>query len=189
MNRLKIILVLACLAANCAASSPLQKPIPTEATVVAQFDEKFPPTPDAVEKFLGEKFIRTSTADHFNFLNTDNWKDAVGLFQEALVAQAKKKELPYSALRRSLDTIMSEREDLAIVPVAAYMTKLAGEEAWIVVCLWENDIAGKSLAPPTLVGVPAKQTPPEKISLGIAHIRVFVYKTKDNALGAFATCL
>lgn len=84
---------------------------------------------------------------------------------------------------------MTERKDLAIVPIAAYLTKLTDNEAWIVVCLWEDDIAGKTFTPPPSLEKPAKPATDEHISLGISHVRVFVYYTKDNLLGAFATCL
>jgi hypothetical protein len=106
------------------------------------------------------------------------------------VAKAKKQKLPHIALRRSLETIAKERGELAIVPIAAYLTRLSDQEAWIIVCLWEDDLAGKTLiSPPTLVGQSPRPKAPEHVTLDIAHIRVFVYYTKDNQLGAFATCL
>lgn len=190
MTYLKSIFPLFCIITACSAADLPKEPAPSEYVIVGRFDEKFPPVPDDMQEFLANKFIQAPLHEHFTSLNTDNWKTAVGSFQKNLVAKAKKQQLPHAALRRSLETILKERGELAIVPIAAYITKLSDQEAWIIVCLWEEDMTGKALiSPPTLEGQSPKPKAPEHVTLGIAHIRVFVYYTKDNQLGAFATCL
>ena len=147
------------------------------------------------EKFLWTHFFNQKDEPSFTYITTKEWRPVAKRFHKALVAKAKKLKLPAAALDKALQAIAVSplNEKLAVIPVGAYLIRDGGEDAWAVVCNWEDDFSdSKVFEPsPSLDGAkPARERElkPEEKWLPVAHRRVFVYSVEDNRWLEFTTC-
>jgi hypothetical protein len=144
------------------------------------------------EEFLWKHFFSQADGPSFTHITTKDWRPKAREFHDALVAKAKKLNLPYAALDKSIQTAIASpvNEKLAVIPIGAYLIRDADKDAWVIVCNWEDDYSGQKLAAPSLVGQALKPAPESQdMWLPLAHRRVFVFSVEDNLWLAFTTCL
>lgn len=97
--------------------------------------------PSKTEEFLWAKFMTTDSAPKFPAITNKSWRKESAVFERALVTKAKESKLPHKALKSALNAAKKSgfNEKLAVLPVAAYLIKCEGTEAWAVIYNWEDD--------------------------------------------------
>lgn len=147
------------------------------------------------EEFLWAKFMNNDSAPKFPAITNKSWRKESAVFERTLVARAKESKLPHGALESALSAAKKSglNEKLAALPVAAYLIRCEGQDAWAVIYNWEEDFdenAVFDMPPPQL---PSKepqnslqlQKPPP---LPLEHRRVFVYSVETGDLIGYTTC-
>jgi hypothetical protein len=186
----------------CVAAEKPAKPATVDDVVVKRLDLQMPADPakdgelgqSPREKFLWDHFFNQKDDPSFEYITTKDWRLVAKKFHEALVAKAKRLNLPAEALDKALQAIAVSpaNEKLAVIPVGAYLIRDGGEDAWAVVCNWEDDLSGtRVFEPPSLDGAkPARERElgPEEKWLPVAHRRVFVYSVEGIRWLEFTTC-
>ena len=145
------------------------------------------------EKFLWTHFFNRKDEPSFDSITTKDWRPVAKKFNSALVAKAKKHHLPAEALDKALQTIavLPHNEKLAVIPVGAYLIRDGDQDAWAVVCNWEDDVTVMDVVdrlPATIDSSTKITTHTEKVALPIAHRRVFVFSVANNEWLEFTTC-
>jgi hypothetical protein len=166
---LAILLAVACISSASFASG--EKPAP-DAVVVKVLDEALPSGKDKQEKFLWDSFANKPDEQKFNAYTTEKWKDTYAVFATALLKKADEQKLDSASLRKALDLVLKDsRDKIAYLPVGAYQTTLDGKSVWIVTVKWEYpEMAEKGQ------------------SVGLGHIRAFVFDQKTLKQVGFMTC-
>ena len=202
--RLIALCFLAVLVSNpCMAAKKPAKPATVDDVVVKRLDLHMPAVDPAWddakgqsprEKFLWTHFFNRKDEPSFDSITTKDWRPVAKKFNSALVAKAKKQHLPAEALDKALQTIavLPHNEKLAVIPVGAYLIRDGDQDAWAVVCNWENDFSDAWVFEPLLLADGTKQKErelkPEEKWLPIAHRRVFVFSVANNEWLEFTTC-
>ena len=167
---LAILLATACITSVSFAAD--EKP-PPDAAVVKVLDKPLPSEKDKQEKFLWDSFANKPDEKKFNSYTTENWKETYKIFVAALLKKADDQKLNSISLRKTLDLVLKHSKDkIAYLPVGAYQTTLDGKPVWIVTVKWE---------------VPSMGDNGESVGLG--HIRAFVFDQKTLRQVGFMTCM
>lgn len=146
---------------------------PPDAVVVKVLDKPLPSKQGERWNFLWDNFANKPDEQIFASYTTEKWKDTYKSFAAALVKKADDQKLDSISLRKALDLVLKDSKDkIAYLPVGAYQTTLEGKPVWIVTVKWEYPSMGK-----------------ERESLGLGHIRAFVFDQKTLSQEGFMTCM
>jgi hypothetical protein len=189
----------------CVAAEKPARPATADDVVVKRLDLQMPADPAKEgevghpprEKFLWDHFLNREGEPSFGHITTKAWRPVAKKFRAALVAKARKMNFPAKALDQALQAIAISplNEKLAVIPVGAYLIRDGGQDVWVVVCNWEDDLSNTKVIfepTPTLDGTksgPERELRPEERWLPIAHRRVFVFSVRTMELLEFTTCM
>ena len=124
------------------------------------------------EKFLWDSFANKPDEQKFNSYTTEKWKQTFEVFAAALEKKAADQKLDSVSLGKVVDLVLKDsKEKIAYLPVGAYQTTLEGKLVWIVTVKWEY---------PSMAM--------EGESVGLGHIRAFVFDQKTLKQVGFMTC-
>jgi len=148
-----------------------EKPAP-DAVVVKALDKPLPSGQDKQEKFLWDSFANKPDEEQFSSYTTEKWKETYEAFAAALVKKADDQKLDSISLRKALVLVLKDSKDkIAYLPVGAYQTTLDGKPVWVVTVKWEYPSMGE-----------------KGESVGLGHIRAFVFDQKTLKQVGFMTC-
>jgi hypothetical protein len=146
-----------------------EKTPPPSAVVVRVLAKPLPPEGSAQTAFLWDNFANQPDEQQFNSYTAEKWKSTFTTFAEVLEKKAKDQRLDAVSLRKALDLVMKDSQDmLAYLPVGAYQTTLAGSPVWIITVKWENAAMGKKSE--------------------LSHIRAFAFDQRNLKRVGFMTC-
>jgi hypothetical protein len=135
-------------------------------------EKPLPSGKDKQKEFLWENFANQPDEEKFSSYTTENWKETYELFATALVKKADSKKLDSISLRKALDWVLKDSDgSIAYLPVGAYQATWDGKLVWIVTVKWEY---------------PSMAEKDESVGLG--HIRAFVFDQKTLKQVGFMTC-
>jgi hypothetical protein len=148
-----------------------EKPAP-DAVVVKILANPLPSEEGKKEMFLWDSFANKPDEEKFNSYTTEKWRETFEAFAAALVKKAADQKLDSTSLRKALDLVLKDSKDkIAYLPVGAYQTTLDGSLVWIVTVKWEYPSMGE-----------------KGRSVGLGHIRAFVFDQKTLKQAGFVTC-
>jgi hypothetical protein len=110
----------------------------------------------------------------FGSKTTRHWKENYDVFSRALVEKASTSGFDSRSLSEVLKLVLAdgEAQHLAYLPIAAYVSELNGQPAWIVVLHWEETFSAEARGE----------------HLPLSHVRTYAYTQRDLKQVAFLTC-
>jgi hypothetical protein len=166
---LVIIFAAACISSSSRGAD--ERPGP-DAVVVKVIDTALPTKEKKQAQFLWDTFANQPDEKKFNSYTAEKWKETFSIFATALVKKAGDQKLDSVSLRKALDLVLMDSKDkIAYLPVGAYQTTSDGQLVWIITVKWEYPSMG-----------------PNDQSVGLGHIRAFVFEQKTLKKVGFMTC-